>query len=607
MATESFRPASIGDRATWARIATDARVAAQIKKQLDRLDAIPPTMPLPTAADYLAAKRSNNRGILDDHWRKTRPNVARLTLNRLLSGIDSKDADDRLLNWLFAFTYEPTWTVSAHLPNQDLPTSGRGQLDLAGCEAAGELAEAREALLPWIETNSKTLGDSIASEIDRRVLTPFLTDTREWWAKLDAKRTDAKRINNWTGVCAGSILIAAQSLEATGFPRPEARDKALALLRVFFDVAFGEAGECEEGIGYWMYGIEYAVLGMMRLSAAQLRKEFDLDRVKVVAGYPERCHLAGRLFFAGNDSEPRMNCAPIVGSWLADVTGSSFLRWWAGYAPEGEIGAVRSVPHLLRLLQDPCDVAPTTQAAGPAHAPNRYLADQQAAIFQRPTARGLFTFTITGGTNAELHNHNDLGTFQLFVDERTIIPDLGQPRYVMDFFDDKVRYTKYMVAASSGHCCPSINGVEQRAGAEAAGKLVGWHPESGEISLDLTSAYPAEAKLKRWTRSAHVPIDDAIAIMTDEFELDGDGEVVHRIWFVDEPKVSEGGATISADGATVTFDPKPKTADVMRIKAGDERLMLRGYKAEKELYRVDQTYRVKANERLVVTTRLSIV
>jgi hypothetical protein len=46
---------------------------------------------------------------------------------------------------------------------------------------------------------------------------------------------------------------------------------------------------------------------------------------------------------------------------------------------------------------------------------------------------------------------------------------------------------------------------------------------------------------------------------------------------------------------------------VMKIKAGDERLMLRGFKAEKELYRVDLKYRTKTKEKLVITTRLSVV
>lgn len=600
---DPFKPATIEDRATWMRIAKDPGAAALIEKQIGKLDDIAPTMPLPTAADYLAARRSNDRGRLDDHWRKVRPNVARLTVHRLLEDIDPNDPDDRLLNWTFAFTYQPTWVISAHLPKNDLPLSGEGQLDLSGCESAGELAELREVLLPWMYGQTQTLGDSIVREIDRRVLVPFMaSDVPAWWAKVDAKRTDERRLNNWTGVCAGSILAACLSLEATGVARPEARRRALTLLKVFFDVAFGEGGECEEGIGYWNYGVEFALLGMMRLTRDELRASFDLDRIKLVAAYPERCHIAGKTFFAGNDSQTTATTSPSVMPWLADLVGSDFLHWWSGQPGSAP---PRTVPHLLRQLQRPTPAA--TLPAAPTHEPNRYLPDQQAAIFQRPNKAGLFTLTITGGTNGELHNHNDLGTFQLFLDERPIIPDLGAPEYVTDFFDDKVRYTKYLVAASGGHCCPSINGIEQRAGKEAAGKLLAWRPESGEIALDLTSAYPPEARLKRWTRSGHVPNDDAVAILTDEYELEADGSVVHRIWFVDEPKIGEGNATIEVPkAAAVNMEPKPDAVEVLKIAAGDERLMLRAFPKKKMLYRVDLTYRAAAGKTLTITTRLTI-
>lgn len=601
MGNEPFRPATIADRATWNRIANDPQIGPVLKRHFADLDKIEPTKPLPTAVDYLAARRSNDRARLDRHWQHVRPNFGRLAVHRLLKGIDASDADDRLLNWTFAFIYEPTWTASAHLPNNDLPLSGTGQLDLAGCEAAGELAEALEVLRPWIDSNSQTLGDTIIREIDRRVLTPIMNES-PWWANEHAMRTGEKRLNNWTGVCAGSILAACLSFEATGLPRVECRDKMIRLLRTYFDVGFSESGECDEGIAYWNYGIEFAVLGMSRMTSTQVRDSFDMDRINLVAGYPERSHLIGRLFFVGNDGDSLADCSPSSTPWLADLVGSDFLHWWSG---QGKGSTLRTLPHLLRLLKR-SSAAPTTTLAAPAHEPTRLLVDQQAALFQRPTPRGLFTFTVAGGTNGELHNHNDLGTFQLFFDDRAVIPDLGAPNYTTDYFKDETRYTKYIVAASSGHCCPAVNGVEQRAGKEAAGKLLAWQPEASEIALDLTSAYPPEAKLKRWTRAARVPADDAVAIVTDEFQLDGDGVVVHRIWFVDEPKVSDAGATILAGGVSITLEPKPASADVMKIKAGDGRLMLRGYKPEKELYRVDLTYQVKAEEKLVATTRITV-
>jgi hypothetical protein len=594
--TNAFSPPSIDDRKTWDAVRNDPARAEWLAGMDKRLSGIPETPPQPTAADYLAARRANDRKRIDGYWQNTRADLGMLAANRLFKGIEKSDPDDRLLNWLYSYTFEPTWTVSAHSPKNDLPLSGAGQLDLAGCEQAGALAELAQSLKPWIDTQSQTLVQSMLNEIDRRVVTPAEADTREFWMK-----TDGTPINNWAGVCAGSILCACATMESFGMPRPKTRERMIEILRAYFQYGFTEAGECDEGIGYWNYGMDFAFIGLSRLRRDEIESKFDLDRIKLIASYPQRVHMVGRTFFVGNDgspsASPSLGGIPLVAEWF-DMP---FLKWWCGQAkPTG----LRTYTQLLRYLTSTMTF-PSSQSVGPKHEPNRYLADQQAGIFQRESRRGLFIFTLTGGTNAEQHNHNDLGTFQVFLDEKPIIPDLGAPIYQQDFFG-AARYTKWIVAMSSGHCCPQINGIEQRAGKEAAGKLLAWDDKTGELALDLTSAYPENAGLTKWTRVGHVPMDDAMAIMDDEFVLKADGEVVHRIWFAGEPKVTDD-RVLESEGIVVSVQTKPEKLEVVPFKANDERLMLRIFPATHTLNRVDMTYRTNANVPLKIQTVITVV
>jgi hypothetical protein len=586
-----FRPTSTNDRAFWTSAA--ARIARSdpgLAGVADKVEQLPDRPPMPLAADYLAAKRSNERKRLDDHWRITRHRLAQLVIRRGTKGLDPADADDRLLNWLFAFVYEPTWVVSAHLPGFDLPTSGEPQFDLAATEFAMELAELRETLLPWIDAQSSTLAKSIVREIDRRVLTPFGDGAEVWWHDPAGKRNT----NNWAGVCGGSLLTACESLAAQGFDRPKARARAIDCVNYFLRRGFTESGECDEGIGYWGYGVEFACHGMMRL--ADLAKEIDVDRLRAVASYPARSHLFGQVFFAANDTA-RTASAGVGSRWLARATGDEFLKWWGLSYP---VSSVHTLAQIQRALAE--EPATEKPAAAPTHPVARQLADQQVAIFQSRVQGKLVTFTLTGGNNAENHNHNDLGTFQYFVDDRALIPDLGAPQYVTDFFGPK-RYTKYLVAASGGHCCPSINGHEQRSGGAAQTKVLAYSDDAASPSyeLDCTPAYPPEAGLRRWTRRAAFDAATGGVQLTDRYEVDG--EVVHRIWTDDgEPRVNADGVVETAS-MHLSITPKPTTIDVVAIRAGDERLLLREWEPDHLLYRIDATFDVKQS--IAVETSIS--
>jgi hypothetical protein len=339
---QPYQPAGIDNRSYWTKLDTLLPAHRLLTNLRWQLPAIPDRLPMPTAAEYLSVQRKNDRSPLDDHWRQTRMGLSRLVVNRLLHGIEPSDPDDRLLNWLFDLTFQPTWMVSAHLPEHDLPGADAPELDLAACELAGELAEALELIGPWLSGQTQTLNATIVQQIDRRCLHPLVAGCDQAWAKLDGPS-----LNSWSGVCAGTLLAACLALEGIGQSRPEARKKALTILAAFWEKAFTPEGDCRQGALYWGYGIEGACVAMSRLSREEIEAHFNLPRIRQVAGYLERTCVDGNTFRI--DGQTKCSYSPAIGAigWLANFVQSDFLRQLVAKHPAGP---GRTVNLLLRDL-----------------------------------------------------------------------------------------------------------------------------------------------------------------------------------------------------------------------------------------------------------------
>ncbi len=586
----------ITDRAFWARMGADPRAAALRDDLLARAEAATAQPPTLHATDFLAARRTNDRARTDRVWQTQRGTLAALAFRRCLLGLDPADPDDRLLDWLWAMLTAPTWVVSAHLPGNDLPSSSAPTLDLASCEMAGFMAELRQALKPWMDTVSNTLADSIVTEIDRRILQPYADGAQVWW---DAPTTH--NVNNWTGVCAGSILIACESLAAQGHPRPAARARALNALGVFIKHAFTESGECDEGVGYWNYGVGMACLGWSRLNHAEFEAHTDLERFKAVAEYPHRAYLFGDSFFTGNDGGIHSRADISFVPWLAQAAGSEWMARWARQASSYRCRAFPQVVNALDAIDRGwVSATPDTSIELQAPSGTQWLPDQQAAVIRIPSARGQLLVILSGGDNAERHNHNDLGHFMAALDGQWLIPDLGAPAYTADFFGPR-RYT-YLSASSRGHCCPVINGQEQRAGREAAGRVLEWNPDAERacLELDLTSAYPVEAGLRRWVR--RLERKGSGAVLSDKFETAAAGGTVTQvIWSVKEP-VIERGRTVNLGKLTLTLAPAPAALRVTPVNPADHAL----HDFKTTLYRIEADYTTDAQGRLSTTATFAV-
>lgn len=566
-----FIPRPISDRAWWDRVAHEP-AWADWRRQILAWAADAPVPPARLdATGYLQVRRANDRSGHDRHTAVARRQLAALAVRRCLHG---EADDDLLLDTLWAQLTEPTWCHAAHL-GTDLPRLGSPVLDLMACEQAAFFAELIELLGPWLERQSPSLVPSIVAQVDRLVLEPFGSGMELVWDR------DAPGINNWTGVCGGSLLAACESFAAQGRPRPVARARALECVRRYVVNAFTPDGECDEGIGYWIYGMVFAVLGLSRLDP---REWPALERLRRVADYPRRCHLTGDTFISGNDSG-MVSTAPLsTVPWLARGLQDGWLWAWARRSAHG---GTRHLGHMLREA-DALGWLPTADAEAPPAAAAIYLPDQQVGVLRA----GPLVAALAGGHNAEQHNHNDLGQLLVAVGERFILPDLGSPHpYPADFFSGR-RY-EYLAASSRGHSVPVIGGHAQRAGREAAGRLLAWQAdgESPHLELDLTTAYPAEAGLDLWIRRLE-RVGPAF-VMTDHYRCRTATVIEHVLWSC---------ASFAGNGLAIDVAPEAPCSDD-RVDPADHHLEER---FPQPLHRRSWRFACTPGGELVVQTRIGL-
>ncbi|MGD9498383.1 MAG: heparinase II/III family protein, partial [Armatimonadota bacterium] len=105
-----------------------------------------------------------------------------------------------------------------------------------------------------------------------------------------------------------------------------------------------------------------------------------------------------------------------------------------------------------------------------------------------------------GGHNAEHHNHNDVGSYVVVVEDRPVLLDPGSEIYTARTFSAQ-RYESRLLN-SFGHPVPVVAGQLQRTGREAAAEVLAseFRDERDTLTLDLRAAYEVEG-LQRLERS----------------------------------------------------------------------------------------------------------
>ena len=366
----------------------------------------------------------------------------------------------------------------------------------------------------------------VRRELETRILRPFEIHDDFWW--MGMIRRD---MNNWTPWILSNVLYTVLLIERDGVRRCELTARAMRMLDSYVAV-MPEDGGCDEGAGY------FNVAGASLLDCLEAIHEatdgrvsfYDEPHIREIGAYPLKAHVSGPYYlnFADCDVKPMLDAMPIVRYGLRTQNPALTALGVSIRQMKGAHVRVEDTPQMNRVLYSIFDSVPEVDA--PEEPPFMAMPDLQVYAWR---FGGLYA-AIKGGCNAESHNHNDVGTFVVYVDGEPAIVDMGNKVYTAKTFSPE-RYT-IDNTRSRNHNVPLIGEIEQHEGREYAARGV-----SGSalgVSMDIAGAYPAQAKVKRLVRSL-VP-GSACVQLQDEIELEEAQSVTWVFMLRQRPELAPG-------------------------------------------------------------------
>ena len=422
---------------------------------------------------------------------------------------------------------EPWWGIPAHYPKAK-PERGIQPVDLFNAETSDMLAWTLYMLDKQIDNKEKGLCDSVRKEIERRFLHPTLYEKQGW-------KHNANNWNTWiTANWLQTVLICGQA-QKKGENSLDGECKAAfegvkQCLRTFLK-GYPDDGGCEEGVGYWdcagasffesLFFMQFAPEeARLSLDAAQRKKveamgkfitTMYIDSLNFVNFSDAQAHNVPNiniLFPYGEylGNEPMKQLAAYVGKTFDYLEKPSTLFLRSGNYPK--LGRELMLLSMLGKYQATEAVQPHTEAA--------YLENSQIMVASNQD----WFLAAKGGNNAESHNHNDIGNFIVYHQQKPVVIDLGRDTYTSQSFSN--RRFELMNCRSAYHNVPIINGLEQKDGKQYRAEQVSHvaTEEQSSFFLNLAKAYPEQACVNTWKRTITLDREKNEVEVTEEYQLD---------------------------------------------------------------------------------------
>lgn len=560
-----FPPA--GD-AAWAHITPDDRSELLALAEAYRSQ----PYPMRRATDFLSFVRDGSRKADENPYFFRRRKLCAAALGYCVA---PNQADlDAVVDGLWCICEETSWVISAHnvnpipgapssrdypLPNADAP-----YIDLFSAQTGMILSIVCSLMPQALDQVSTQLRSRVEREIDRRILTPFMSTDDFWW--MGVRRAD---LNNWTPWIVSNVMLAA-------ILRPHAQlpallERACTMLDRWLDCVPQDGG-CDEGAAYWNLagGALLDCLQLLDYATCGKAAFWQDEKLRRVLSFPAVAHVDGPWFvnFADCDARPWLSGERLqyAGEKLADSRLTAL-----GSAMRGCLAdEINDTPHLSRVLyklfHQPCTVAaPSPQDA--------WLPDLQLRVVRRAG----MVLCAKGGHNGESHNHNDVGSFMLYVNGEPCLVDAGNMVYTAKTFSDQ-RYTLWNTRAAY-HNLPMIGTHEQQPGHQHGAKAVQCLPDG--LVLDMADAYDEQAEVAACHRS--LCLTDAGLHLRDEIDLRQPQPVTWVFMLRHQPTITPGLLTTAHMELAFSAD---LSASVEEVPIDDSR-MARSYPGS--LWRVTLT------------------
>jgi hypothetical protein len=522
------------------------------------------------ATDYLEYERSGNRDIMQNPNSQNNNALADLVLAELAEG--KGRFTDQIINGVFYNCERTSWVLSAHLPAQksrrSLPDYTENIIDLFSAELGSLLSWTYYFFHAEFDKVDPVISKRLRHELYQKIIVPYRENDYFWWMAFHP-RPDGM-VNNWNPWTNFNSLQCIALMEDDKVQLSKDVYRSMQSVDKFINYVSAD-GACEEGPSYWGHaaGKMYDYLQLLYYITGGQITQFDNPMIKNMGEYISRSYVGNNWVVNFADASARFSGqGSLIYRYGKAVNSNEMMQFGALLSKDLEHTYSFGID-FFRVLESIANDAELKQVK-PQHIIPEAVSYPETQFYYLSNKQHYF-LAAKGGYNAESHNHNDAGTFSLWIDETPVFIDAGVGTYTRQTFG-KERYTIWTMR-SNYHNLPSINGFEQKFGKNFKATKVDFNAKKKTLAMNIATAYPDTIAAQSWNRSYQ--LTDRELIIKDKFEL-RKSLAANKIHFMlwGDIQVNEGEVLIEVQGKKVTlnYDRKAFAASLEAIALNDPRL-----------------------------------
>jgi hypothetical protein len=556
------------DRAGWDKLLSSHKkdFIKAGEKQLDY------TWQVVKATDYLEYERSGNRRIMEDPFGANNKAIATLMMAELAEG--KGRFIDQLINGVFHSCEMTSWVLSAHLSAQlskrSFPDYKEHVIDLTSGDMGSMLAWVYYFFKPEFDKANPIIAERLREELQERILDTYMNVDRFWWMAFNYK--PGGLVNNWNPWCNSNVLQCFLLLEKDPEVLANAVYRSMISTDKFINYTHSD-GACEEGPSYWGHaaGKMYDYLQILYDGTGGKISLFDEPIIKNMGEYISRSYVGDGWVVNFADASAKGGGDGAVIYRYGKAVNSEEMQQYAAYLENKKakkrLSSSRDIFRTLQTVLYANEMATVT----PMHQSAPYTWYPETEFCYMNSGDGLF-FAAKGGYNNESHNHNDAGTFSLYLNNMPMLIDAGVGTYTRQTFSHE-RYNIWTMQ-SDYHNLPMINGVPQSFGAKFKATEVKFNAKKKTFSANIATAYPASASVDQWTR-AYTLKKNKLNI-SDRFTLSkviAPNQINFLTWGdVDLSVPGKIKITVQGESVQLSYNAKLFTPSIETVELKDPRL-----------------------------------
>lgn len=537
------------------------------------------------ATDYLEYTRSGNRNDMEKIHNSNLNAISALFMAEMAEG--KGRFMDQLSNGIFHTCEMTSWAISAHLSLQrvqgSFPKLDDHVIELVSGDTGATFSWIYYFLNKEFDKINPLISERLHYEIENRILTPYLNETRFWWMASNVT-ADKGFVNNWNPWCNANVLQCFLLVEKDKERLLKGVYKTMVSVDKFINYNHND-GACEEGPSYWGHaaGKMYDYLQVLYDATDGKISIFSDPIIKNMGEYISRSYVGNSwvVNFADASAKGDFNYRLIYR--YGNMVESTEMEQFASYLKKEYPKKISLSRDMYRTLAD-LSSEEEVDKFNPIHVvtPFTWYPDTEFCYM----SEGSFFFATKGGYNDESHNHNDTGTFSLYADNEPVLIDVGVGTYTRKTFSSE-RYSIWTMQ-SDYHNLPRINGFSQSFGKKYKARDLKADKNKKTFSLDISQSYPTEAGINSWIRN--YKLSKKGLIIEDSFDLKN-AQTANQLNFM-----TWGEVNISQPGI-ITISIKNKTYQLLYDKNSFEPLLEKIELDDTKLSNVwgDQVFRISLN------------